>query len=113
MVDKLPANTLANEKVNGLADEKPSVTNYYDGENRLNKVTVHCKSIIDRFSCLHQKLCGWCSHTGICIKGNEAGPLDTCPQAEYTFTTARVTDQPPLEIRQVGGPVATTVTQQH
>ena len=97
--------------MNGVAEEKPSITNYYDGENRLNKVVVECKSIIDNFSCLHQKFCGWCSKNGTCIPGNAAGPLDTCPQAEYTFTTSR-TDHP-IEIRQVGGPVATTVTQQH
>ncbi len=113
IVDKLPEDTINREKVKGWAEEQPSVTNYYDGENRLNKVTVECKSIIDRFSCLHQKFCGWCSKSGACIKGNEMGPLDACPQAEYTFTTARITQQPPLEIRQFGGPIATTILQQN
>jgi hypothetical protein len=112
-VEKLPENALNKELVHDFADEKPSVTNYYDGEHRLNKVTVECKSIVDRFSCLHQKFCGWCSKTGACIKGNEMGPLDACPQAEYTFTTAHITDQPPLEIRQVGGPIAATIVQQN
>jgi len=114
IVEKLLPSTLTLEKVKGVADEKPSITNYYDGENRLNKVEVECRSIIDRFSCLHQKFCGWCSQAaGVCIKGNQAGPLDTCPQAMYQFISASVTDRAPTEIRQVGGPVAITVTKQN
>lgn len=75
---KFPADEI---KVYANSDEA-----YYDGELRLNTVQINCKIYRDTNSCLRQNYCGWCAATKSCITGNNTGPLEQCPQAQYQFS---------------------------
>jgi hypothetical protein len=71
-------------------EEVPSITNYYDGSNRLNSVKVQCKIYRNMNDCLHQAGCGWCGATSGCIGGNQMGPLEPCSKSTYVFTTGSI-----------------------
>lgn len=67
-------------------DEVPSITNYYDGEVKLNVMKVNCKVYHNYNDCIHQAQCGWCHQGSKCIMGNSMGPLEDCPRAQYVFS---------------------------
>lgn len=67
-------------------DEVPSITNYYDGEVKLNVMKVNCKVYHNYNDCIHQAQCGWCNQGSKCIMGNSMGPLEDCPRAQYVFS---------------------------
>jgi len=76
------------------ADEVPSLTNYYDGSEKLNNFQVQCRMYVSQKDCLHQSGCGWCGATASCIAGNQAGPLEACSKSTYVFTTGAVPQNP-------------------
>ncbi len=87
-----------------FADENPSATDYYDGSHKLNTLKVSCKIYSSQSDCLHQASCGWCGATGSCIMGTQMGPLETCSQSTYIFTTGAIHNPQEREIREnVGG----------
>jgi len=71
----------------GAADEIPSITNYYDGTQRLNSVQVRCKVYANVNDCVHQAGCGWCGSTSSCIMGNQIGTMEACAASTYVFTS--------------------------
>lgn len=64
----------------------PSSTNYYDGSNNLNKVTITCKIYVNPTDCLHKSSCGWCGANNSCISGTNLGPLERCPRSSYIYS---------------------------
>jgi hypothetical protein len=88
MVMRLP------EKMDGpkggpieVVDEVPSVTNYYNGEAKLNKVQINCHIHANPTDCIHQSSCGWCGASKSCIVGNNIGPMESCVKSSYIFGT--------------------------
>jgi positive regulator of sigma E activity len=71
----------------GIADEIPSITNYYDGSEKLNTIKVECRIHTNALDCLHQAGCGWCGANSACIRGNQLGPMEACAHSTYVFTT--------------------------
>merc|ERR1712151_95439 len=69
-------------------DEKPSVTDYYDGAKNLNVLTIQCKVYANATECLKQSSCGWCGSNGTCILGNNLGPLSPCVKSSFVFNSA-------------------------
>lgn len=93
------------------ADEVPSVTNYYDGTNQLNKIQVKCKMYTGLNDCVHQAGCGWCGATSSCITGNQAGPLEACSKSTYVFTSGAIyTPQDRVVKEDVGGVSMTIIS---
>ncbi len=80
-------------KTQSLADEVPSVTDYYDGAHKLNTITVMCKVHVNMNDCLHQSGCGWCGGNTSCVQGNQAGPLEACAKSTYVFTTGALHEE--------------------
>ncbi len=68
------------------ANEIPSTTDYYNGEEKLNTVRVDCKIYKDPKACTMVNVCGWCSNSNSCIAGNNLGPLESCPRSKYQFS---------------------------
>ncbi len=71
-------------------DEIPTLTDYYDGDAKLNKIEINCHLYANPTDCVHQSRCGWCGASTSCIVGNPAGPLENCVKASYIFA------QPPV-----------------
>ncbi len=91
------------EKKSASADEKPSVSTYYDGEHNLNSIKVECKVYKYKADCVHVNSCGWCNKTGVgCVKGNNFGPLENCPSTDYVFLAD--TKTPPETFNIANGP---------
>jgi hypothetical protein len=69
------------------ADENPSISIFYDGSNKLNRIKVQCKIYTNPKDCVHQSGCGWCGSLTRCIKGTQIGPLEPCVKSTYIFTS--------------------------
>lgn len=93
-------------------DEIPSVTDYYDGGMKLNKVDVKCKLYANPTDCVHQSSCGWCGSTNSCIFGNNAGPLEPCVKGGYIFSPPMPNWQPQTNVinENVGGVKLTVIS---
>ncbi len=86
------------------ADENPSITEYYNGTDKLNTIKVNCKMYVSQNDCLHQASCGWCGSTATCIMGNQMGPMENCSKSTYVFTTGALHNPDERVIREnVGG----------
>lgn len=72
-------------RVIGTAEEIPTVINFYDGSQKLNKIDVNCKIYTTPNECYLQSYCGWCGQTAGCIRGSSGGPLEECEIGTYNF----------------------------
>ena len=73
-----------------IVEEVPTVSDYYDGSNKLNSVTVKCTVYVDPNECFKQSSCGWCGSTKSCILGNNVGPLQACVKSSYIFSAGQI-----------------------
>jgi hypothetical protein len=95
-----------------VAEEKPSITEYYDGSRELNTFKVQCKLYSSLKDCTHHASCGWCGATNSCINGNQMGPREPCPVSTYVFTSPLYNAGENREINEnVGGISMNLVTQ--
>jgi hypothetical protein len=77
-----------------VANEIPSVKDYYDGAPKLNGMNFQCKMYSKMLDCVHQSNCGWCGASAHCVRGNQAGPLEACLQTTYVFTSGSIHTPP-------------------
>lgn len=84
-------------------EEIASITDYYDGGNKLNTIAVTCKMYTKAKDCVHQSGCGWCGALSACVSGNQMGPLEQCPKSTYIFTSPVDWSQERLVTETVGG----------
>ncbi len=90
-------------------DEIPSITNYFDGSERLNTFKVECKMYASINDCLHQASCGWCGESKLCIMGNQMGPMEMCSKSTYIFTSGAMNPDVRVMKDNVGG-LSTVIT---
>jgi hypothetical protein len=86
-----------------VADEVPSITNYYDGGNKLNTFQIQCRMYPNANDCLHQAGCGWCGSSTSCVQGNQLGPTEPCMKSTYVFTTGSLVPKERLVQENIGG----------
>lgn len=63
-----------------IADELPTVVNYYNGDKNLNLIKINCNIYTNQFDCLHNSNCGWCPPKNNCMEGNAQRSFDDCPE---------------------------------
>mmetsp|Transcript_9994 Transcript_9994/g.10305 ORF Transcript_9994/g.10305 Transcript_9994/m.10305 type:complete len:198 (-) Transcript_9994:71-664(-) len=68
-------------------EEVPSSTDYYDGSINLNKKKILCKIHGNATECLKNSSCGWCGSSGVCILGNNLGPLQSCLRSTFVYSS--------------------------
>jgi hypothetical protein len=113
MVGKLTHQASFNNERRGAkeaADEIPSITNYYDGAEKLNSIKVQCRIYTTANDCVHQSGCGWCGATSSCITGNQMGPTEPCAKSTYVFTSAGIYSPQERVIKENVGGLAVTIT---
>ena len=95
-----------------VADEIPSISNYYDGDQKLNVMRVNCKIYRDPQDCMHNSSCGWCGENNSCVLGNNLGPLESCNRSTYIFSNPYQTVEPRTRVvnQEVGGMVVRTLS---
>lgn len=93
-----------------VADEIPSITNYYEGGDKLNSITVQCRIYANMNDCTHANGCGWCGSLSRCVTGNQAGPLEACSKSTYVFTTGGLHRNERVIKENVGGLALTIIS---
>ena len=114
MVDRLVVTGSAYEKTavtKEMVDEVPSISEYYNGSQKLNTIKVQCKMYASQVDCLHQASCGWCGATTSCIMGNQMGPMEACSGSTYVFTTGALHNPQEREIRENLGGISLNIVQ--
>jgi hypothetical protein len=110
MVTKLPASIPAPKPGPvEVVEEIPSVTDYYDGGAKLNKITITCHIYANPTDCVHQSSCGWCGASNSCIAGTTLGPLETCEKTSYIFSAPNPNWRPQNIVNENVGGVSFTV----
>ena len=66
--------------------EIPSGTDYYDGSNNLNVLTLNCTIYSNPKVCMAQSSCGWCGSSNKCVLGNNLGPKQPCVRSSYIYS---------------------------
>jgi hypothetical protein len=92
-----------------VVEEIPSVTDYYDGGAKLNKITITCRIYANPTDCVHQSNCGWCGASNSCIAGTTLGPLEQCAKTSYIFSAPNPNWRPQNIIKENVGGVSFTV----
>jgi len=69
-----------------VAEEIPTIIDYYNGDIKLNKIDINCKLFMNPTDCTNSSHCGWCSGTGMCIGGTAQGPFGKCLKGQFIFS---------------------------
>lgn len=95
-----------------VAEEIPSVSDYYNGDSKLNKIQIVCKIYANPTDCVHQSSCGWCGASKSCIVGNNIGPLESCVKSSYIFASPAPNWTPQTNVihENVGGVALTIIS---
>lgn len=121
LVTKLPLRKPIETGGAEMAEELPSVENYYDGALGIKHSVSFCNQFITKpQACVNQGSCGWCMGNGNCVSGNSNGPINEkdCLRGKYVFEAPNKDWNPitipntRLERTNVMGAQLTTIVQQ-